>query len=467
MDRREIIRAAGAATLASITGNSIATDKAGPKTAAAKWQVPSIRRIELGNDFFLSKTNPLATADQRDLEALALKVLEMPAVIKAKEQLARRYKTIVGNQASAEAMARFNLMLEEFPVRYVQVAVNSDPNYPKVMGCLHSGPHEWFGMKFPGGRSGQGDGPDTNYIMIPIAWDAHYEVHGRRFDKTLADQSYTASGDFGISTTTAFLAALDMKINTDGTFVITLGPEPANGRANHIQTTPESRFLFIRNNRSDWRQIPDAHVVRRLDPPTGPPLTIEQIANRAAWYMMYDVSNNYMLVRYMTTIEQNTTIGPFKAVALGGLESQRAAMGYLKLADDEAFVITLSGNVPYHSITLFDYWFRSFDYWNHTSNLNNAQGADNPDGSTTYVVSIQDPGVHNWLDPVGYHEPVFWVRWQGRRWTAGETPWAKSQLVKLNDIDRVLPADMKRVTPEERKQQLAEREATYKLRFAV
>ena len=303
--------------------------------------------------------------------------------------------------------------------------------------------------------------------IIPIAPDTRYELHGKRFHPGLADQSYTVVGDFGVSTTTAFLAGLDMQVNADDTFVITLGPEPANGRVNHIQTTPESRFMLIRNNRSDWRQIPDAYRVRRMDPPTGPPLTIEQIASRAAWYMVYDVANNYMLTRYMTTIEPNSIFGPFKATQLGGLESQRAAIGNVKIADDEAFVVTLSGNVPYHSITLFDYWFRTFEYWKHTSNLNNAQGVDNPDGSTTYVISINDPGVHNWLDPAGYHEPVFWVRWQGRRWTPDETPWAKSQLVKLKDLDSALPAGMKRVTAEERKLQLAERLAQFKLRFAV
>ena len=157
----------------------------------------------------------------------------------------------------------------------------------------------------------------------------------------------------------------------------------------------------------------------------------------------------------------------FKASTMGGLESQRAAMSQVRMADDEALVVTLSGNVPYRSITLFDYWFRTFDYWNRTSNLNNYQTADNSDGSATFVISIQDPGVHNWLDPAGYHEPVFWVRWQGRNWSPEETPWFKSQLVKLADLDSALPVGMKRVTPEERKQQLAQRYEDWKLRFVV
>src|SRR5690606_29291072 len=120
----------------------------------------------------------------------------------------------------------------------------------------------------------------------------------------------------------------------------------------HIQSTPDTNFLLIRNNRTDWRQIPDAYRVYRLDLPTAPPLTVEQIANRAAWYILYDVANNYMLIRYMTTIERNKILGPFKATQMGGLESQRAAIGYLQLRDDDAFIVTLSAGVPYHSITM-------------------------------------------------------------------------------------------------------------------
>ena len=472
MQRRELIRAMGAMTMASVATSSMAGDAtaapAGHKGSGKKWSPPAIPPIILGDSHFLSKTNPDATADQRELDALAIKVMAMPAVLKAREMAKRRYRMIVGKEAKAEALVRFNdAMWEEYCFRYVQVAVNSDANYPKVYGALHSAPHEWFDVKVPGGRSGEGDGPDASYSMVPLDHGARFELHGKRFKPFLADQSYTALADFGITSTTAFLNSLEMKVNADDTFVITIGPEPANGRANHIQMTPESKFLLIRNNKSDWRQSPNAYRVRRMDPPTGAPITVEQIASRAAWYIVYDVANNYMLTRIMTTIEPNTIVGPFKASTMGGLESQRAAMSQVRIADDEALVVTLSGNVPYRSITLFDYWFRTFDYWNRTSNLNNYQTADNSDGSATFVISIQDPGVHNWLDPAGYHEPVFWVRWQGRHWSPEETPWFKSQLVKLADLDSALPVGMKRVTPEERKQQLAQRYEDWKLRFVV
>lgn len=51
--------------------------------------------------------------------------------------------------------------------------------------------------------------------------------------------------------------------------------------------------------------------------------------------------------------------------------------------------------------------------------MNNAQGVSNADGSTTYVMFIQDPGVHNWIDMVGFHEHLVVHRWQGLPLTPG------------------------------------------------
>ena len=126
-----------------------------------------------------------------------------------------------------------------------------------------------------------------------------------------------------------------------------------------------------------------------------------------------------------------------------------------------------SGDVPFRDIVLQDFWFRSLDYWNRTSSMNNAQGVPNADGSTTYVVSIHDPGVHNWIDPGGFHKVLLVHRWQGlkRDATSERLPKAKSRMVKLKDLDATLPADMRRVTTEQRKKQLSERLEAFNLRY--
>jgi len=260
----------------------------------------------------------------------------------------------------------------------------------------------------------------------------------------------------------------DVKINPDGTFIVTLDPMPANGRSNHIQTKLEARWLFIRDCRADWRQTVNAYRIKRLDSPAAPPMTTDQIAERAARFMVDDVPAMYWFMRVFAVLEPNAVTEPFGTGNIGGLVSQNICFIRLKLADDEAYVVTFgSGNAPFRDVVLQDFWFRTIDYWKHTSSMNNAQGVLNSDGSTTYVMSIRDPGVHNWIDTVGFHELLVVHRWQGlsRNPTPETKPWAKGELVKLADLDKALPKGMKRVTADERHQQLAERLETFNLRY--
>jgi hypothetical protein len=117
------------------------------------------------DNYFLSAENASATADQRDIEALALKVYDMPAVQKAKAMAAMRWKAAMSSEVPADGWSRFDAFMEEWNFNHVLKAVNSDANYPKVLGHLFGPAHEWFGMKVPGSRAGGGDSPDNNYVI--------------------------------------------------------------------------------------------------------------------------------------------------------------------------------------------------------------------------------------------------------------------------------------------------------------
>lgn len=417
----------------------------------------------------LSATNPAATTDQRELEGLALQVLQMPEMIKARAAAIARWKSVIGRDATPEGWSCFDRFIDEAVFNYALKGVNSDANYPKVLGHIYGPPHEWFGMKVPGSRSGLVDNPDNHYNVIPIDGYARYELTGHCLKPEPIHGNLSVSGNFSLAMTQSTLDWPDVHVNPDGSFVITVGPEPANGRSNHLQTRIEARFLFIRDTRSDWAQVPRSYRIRRLDPPAAPPLTLEQMADRTAHFLIYDIPQIYLLMRIIAGIEVNSCLPPINTdTAVGGLITQMISFGRVKLADAEAFVVTTgSGGAPYHSLGLSDYWLDTLDYGNHINSLNNAQTFPNADGSTTYVISSRDPGVHNWLDTTGLHELALTHRWQDLPRTPGGygKPSIKGELVKLNELDRVLPRGMKRVTPAERQQQLAERLEKFQLRY--
>ncbi|MET0986642.1 MAG: hypothetical protein ABW034_14665 [Steroidobacteraceae bacterium] len=418
------------------------------------------------DDFFLSATNPVATRDQRDAEALALKLMQAPEVLAARKVVEFQWRSVAGPNVSAQAWTLFDQMIEEYVFANVLKAVSSDANYPKAIGNFYGPPHEWFGMKVPGTRLG-GDGPDSLYVAIALDPTAHTEIHGRWLEPKPADFNANLFAAVSFRTTLDILTGQQLQADEQGRFVITLDPQPVGGRANHIQTRSHAKWLFMRQTRSDWRQVPSTLRVHRQEPPNADPIGEPEMVRRAVEYMVDDVPNTYWWQAMSLALAPNSTSGPFKTAAVGGLVSQSAGFGRVVLADDEALIIKVGhGGAGFRDIVLLNYWYITPDYSRHTSSFTNTQGVDNGDGTTTYVVSLQDPGIHNWLDPAGLKETHLVFRWQLIPPDSSEgAPFIETQLVKFSELPDRLGPSAKRVTAAERQQQLLQRRAQFQLRF--
>lgn len=432
----------------------------------------AIPKIELGDSHFLSAMNPTATADQREMEALGLQMLRMPVIVQAKEAAARRWRMMCTREVPPEAWVNFEEKMEEWAFHYLMLAINGDSNYPKVLDHGYGPPHEWFGMNVPGCRGpGTAENPDNNYSFIPVDGRFHFELSGKLSENPVGECPFHVVGNLSMGMNLAILDWADVEINPDGTFVITIGPEPANGRRNHLQTMINARYIFVRASRVDWRQNPHALRIRRIDPPTAPPLTIDQIAALGAKYIIDDISENFWFHRMVACVDVNTVAPPETTTFFGGMAIQKLIRGHLKLNENEAFVLTLQpGSSKYWVLVLYDYWLMSGNFWSRQSTLNNMQSVANADGTYTYVFSLRDPGVHNWIDMLDIHEPLFMIRLNQLSPNPDPSmpePGVKWQLTKLSDLERVLPAETKWVKPAERQQQLAERLEAFHLRHAV
>lgn len=431
-----------------------------------------MQKIVLGDSHFLSATNPTATVDQREMEDLGLEMLRMPIIVEARERAARRWKMMCTREVPPEAWVNFDEKMEEWAFHYLLLAINGDSNYPKVLNHGYGPPHEWFGRKVPGCRGpGTAENPDMNYSFIPVDGRARFELHGKVSSNPVGECPLHVTGNLSMGMNLASLDWRDVDIKPDGTFIVTIGPEPANGRRNHLQTMINARYLFVRASRSDWRQVPHALRIRRIDPPTAAPLTIEQTAELAAKYIIDDISENFWFHRMVCCVDVNTVTPPETTTFFGGMPIQKLARSHIKLNENEGFVVTVApGGSQYWVIVLYDYWLMSGDFWNRQSSLNTTQSVPNSDGSYTYVLSVRDPGVHNWVDTLDIYEPLFMIRWNLLPRTpggpGGESS-VKGRLVKLNELKRVLPPETKWVTPGERKQQLADRLETFNLRHVV
>ena len=417
------------------------------------------------DDHFLSAANPLATADQRDVERRALALTESPAYGRARAAAARRWRELAGTSPSEEAWSRFETLMDECAFGNLLKAVNGDPNYPHVVRIVMP-PHDWFGMSVPGSRFAGGPGADQSYAIIPVDYGGHYRIHGRWIGMAPVDHNYTLSPNAYYMNAINTFHHDQLVADDEGRFTLTAGPEACG--ENHIQTKPGAQYLFIRCCRADWRQSATALRVEALDKPRTAPWSDEQILARAGQLMLDDAPGMFYWVRLYQGMTPNVVSAPNLTDGIGGLVSQTTSLGRLLLEEDDALVITIDpADAVFHDVQLNDYWFGSVgDYFGRTASLNNAQTHLGADGTATYIVSRQDPGVHNWLDPNGLRETLFVARWQRLpRDRAGRKPSITTRLVKLRDLDAMLPRDVARVTAQERHVQLEERLAQYRLRL--
>ncbi len=138
----------------------------------------------------------------------------------------------------------------------------------------------------------------------------------------------------------------------------------------------------------------------------------------------------------------------FDVSQMSGLSGQFYYEGAYELAEDEALVteVKVPASYRYWSIILTNELYETTDWYNNQASLNDKQGVVDSDGVFRTVISARDPGVHNWLDTSGYGAGAI----QGRWFEASEKPMPSIRKIKLADVMQHLPADTKRINPQER-----------------
>ncbi|MET0658143.1 MAG: hypothetical protein ABW110_08320 [Steroidobacteraceae bacterium] len=136
----------------------------------------------------------------------------------------------------------------------------------------------------------------------------------------------------------------------------------------------------------------------------------------------------------------------------GGVSSQHYVEGFFDIQDDEALV--LETEIPersrYWNFQLSDFLWRSLGWMHSQSSLNGHTARLDSDGKLRAVISIRDPGVPNWLDPVGLKKGLIYGRWTD----CSSQPLPTVTKVKVDDVRSALPKDTPRVTPGERDAQI-------------
>jgi hypothetical protein len=360
------------------------------------------------------------------------------------------------------------------------------------------------------------DNADAIYLCAPLDPELSYRITGKAADcrhwrgekpaatgrkaphYVIFEATTAYAGDTGelaelsptVRTNTGTLDSSKLRVESDGSFEILLGPQRPDGYEGNFIPTRRSefaaRYLVLRELFEDWEREDALELHMECTTSAGghpPPLDsaaaarslrrIGEIVDNQMrfWNEFYAVIlETYEDVngdgkRFMPRNDMNPP--NFASIATGGGQTTNLySGGVFELGPDEALIVETHVPVPpaYSGFHLSNLWGESLDYANHTSSLSAQQCEPDRDGAVRYVVAHRDPGVPNWLDTTGLPEGFMALRWTYSR-KPDALPTVKVTKVGFDEIRHRLPAETRSVTPDERRQQIHVRQAHVQRRY--
>ena len=309
------------------------------------------------------------------------------------------------------------------------------------------------------------DCPDALYGHVVVRDDATYRLTGWRGSVHFLGLQVMA----GIRS--LHNAHADQwQIGADGRLELVIGGPPRD--ANWLPLGPGADTIWVRQFFYDWQHEEPARLrLDRIDagPRTDPSGLLDPgVMARRLDAVATNVEVNVDLWSATAAALRAHCLNAFPRQAFGGTQMgaqshQTAGTCWFRVTDDEALLVEVEPpRARYWSFDLCNPWLESLDYANHQSSLNGHQAMVDGDGIFRAVVALRDPGVPNWLDPVGHREGSLIYRWN----LADATPCPALRIVRVADLRRHLPPGTPQVTPEERARVIAERREGVRRRVA-
>ncbi len=273
--------------------------------------------------------------------------------------------------------------------------------------------------------------PDNLYFLASIKTPGTYLITGKR--GTSADlQIQVGAGDPGfdenltspLPVSELDLAALSTKPNGEFTIVISDTKPCHLKRGENWMSNTNGALLgnsiLIRESLMDWNterggtwRIDRLDTVGQVNPLPTPDVVGRQY-DRAADYL---IGSTRGWIKFVEQLRVNLPAGrmsPARATGQGGLPGQFSSAGHFRMNRETAFVITVEeADARYQGIQVGDLWFNALDFRRRQTSLTTKQAYQSEDGKYRFVISIEDPGYENWLDPAGASTAFVFMRWQG------------------------------------------------------
>ena len=314
------------------------------------------------------------------------------------------------------------------------------------------------------------DNADQTYHQTFLDGSGTYRVWGTRgSSKTISFTTYLPD------TLSESLYVLDdLKYNQDGSFEIIIGGKNMDFD-NWMPLENTSTRLLVRQTLSDWNnEVPGTIHIDRIDKEKDPypKINTDSVAEdliNLANELLSNITRwpDYHLKRVEQIMPLNSISKPRQVGQTGGLSGRLMSVGHFNLKNDEVLIIKAwPTESSYQGIQLGNPWWQSLDYANRISSLTLDQSKVSSDGAIYYLLSKIDPGYHNWLDIEDFNRGVILMRYDGlKNASLDKSLYPSAQLIKINDLNKHLPSDEKKIIEGEREFQIQKRREHVQKRF--
>jgi hypothetical protein len=263
----------------------------------------------------------------------------------------------------------------------------------------------------------------------------------------------------------------DLQTDADGRFEVIFSERRPDGyQGNWLYLHPESRFLLLRQFCYDWGRERDVRVaIERLDVPGLRPRRTAAEVDRQLRELFggYVKRLSRLCIGYLqksrdTGLTHRMRLTSFGELGNGGDWPQAYFECVYDLQPGEALLLEteLPEQRVYWNVQVIDALWNQVELVHRQTSLNGHQAQIDSDGRFRSVLSLEDPGVHNWLDTGGHRRGMLIGRWY--RCSSHPTP--SLTKIKLTDLRRHLPADTPAISAEERAEALHHRRVGAQLR---
>jgi len=336
---------------------------------------------------------------------------------------------------------------------------NNDPRHPEVM------------RYFDPIRKQGGDNADAVYLGMPVNGRDHFVVRGQRGNArflafTLLEDGQTPWGGPVVGS----LFGPDLVCDEQGNFELHLAPRPVPDAPNYLATTPDSWRLTIRQFFADWEhEQPMSVTVSNVDchdpPPPLPAGKVEQgLASAGHWLGWSTEYWAEKLAQWRARPNQFISWHEMEKRAIDATPGGTPLICYWQVARGQALVVRVHPpQCSYWNCEFGNRWFETMDYRYRLAGTNCHHAQLEEDGELIVVISHEDPGLPNWLDPSGHESGYVTFRWMG----AQEAPHPHCQQVSMAALAQTLPAGVRKISPSQRQAQLKARRRGVHQRFRL